>query len=275
MALYYKVKVHPVVLMQIVDSYERRALDNQRIIGTLLGTIDKDVVEVTSCFHVPHSESEDQVSLEMEFAKGMHELHKKVNSSEVIVGWWATGREVKSQSTPIHEYYALQCSNPIHLVVDTSLTRDRMDIEAFASVPVGVVGKTMGLMFTKIPVDIACTNAETVGLVALEATKHTQRRQAIQPELLTVAETVKLMTHNIMQISKTIEEVYSMKSYPDPALGRHLLGLVNSIPKMNSDSFDSLQNDNIKDLLAIMYLAQLTKSQLNINEKLAMISMQT
>ena len=68
----------------------------------------------------------------MEFAKGMHELHKKVNSSEVIVGWWATGREVKSQSTPIHEYYALQCSNPIHLVVDTSLTRDRMDIEAFA-----------------------------------------------------------------------------------------------------------------------------------------------
>ncbi|KAK2710110.1 eukaryotic translation initiation factor 3 subunit F-1-like [Artemia franciscana] len=273
MALYYKVKVHPVVLMQIVDSYERRALDNQRIIGTLLGTIDKDVVEVTSCFHVPHSESEDQVSLEMEFAKGMHELHKKVNSSEVIVGWWATGREVKSQSTPIHEYYALQCSNPIHLVVDTSLTRDRMDIEAFASVPVGVVGKTMGLMFTKIPVDIACTNAETVGLVALEATKHTQRRQAIQPELLTVAESVNGLLAKSNAALQFVDE--AMKSYPDPALGRHLLGLVNSIPKMNSDSFDSLQNDNIKDLLAIMYLAQLTKSQLNINEKLAMISMQT
>lgn len=31
------VKVHPVVLFQIVDAYERRNADSQRVIGTLLG----------------------------------------------------------------------------------------------------------------------------------------------------------------------------------------------------------------------------------------------
>lgn len=33
------VKVHPVVLFQIVDSYERRNADSHRVIGTLLGNL--------------------------------------------------------------------------------------------------------------------------------------------------------------------------------------------------------------------------------------------
>lgn len=35
------VKVHPVVLFQIVDAFERRNADSQRVIGTLLGKIHK------------------------------------------------------------------------------------------------------------------------------------------------------------------------------------------------------------------------------------------
>lgn len=37
MALSTNVKVHPVVLFQIVDAYERRNADAHRVIGTLLG----------------------------------------------------------------------------------------------------------------------------------------------------------------------------------------------------------------------------------------------
>jgi hypothetical protein len=37
MALSTTVKVHPVVLFQIVDAYERRNADAHRVIGTLLG----------------------------------------------------------------------------------------------------------------------------------------------------------------------------------------------------------------------------------------------
>lgn len=37
MALNLQVKVHPVVLFQIVDAYERRNADSHRVIGTLLG----------------------------------------------------------------------------------------------------------------------------------------------------------------------------------------------------------------------------------------------
>lgn len=36
-ALNLTVQVHPVVLFQIVDAFERRNADSQRVIGTLLG----------------------------------------------------------------------------------------------------------------------------------------------------------------------------------------------------------------------------------------------
>jgi translation initiation factor 3 subunit F len=39
MALNLTVKVHPVVLFQIVDAYERRKAESLRVIGTLLGNM--------------------------------------------------------------------------------------------------------------------------------------------------------------------------------------------------------------------------------------------
>lgn len=110
MALNLKVKVHPVVLFQIVDAYERRNADSHRVIGTLLGkhgksgpetglerennffhfvnagSVEKGVVEVTNCFCVPHKETHDQVEAEISYASDIYDLNRKVNSSESIVG---------------------------------------------------------------------------------------------------------------------------------------------------------------------------------------------
>lgn len=57
------VKIQPVVLLQICDAYIRRNEKQERVIGTLLGNTSADgVVEVKSCYVVPHNESADQVS---------------------------------------------------------------------------------------------------------------------------------------------------------------------------------------------------------------------
>ena len=61
-----KVVVHPVVLFSIVDCFERRSEDAKRVIGTLLGSVDKDTIEVRTCFGVPHNESEDEVCIQKE-----------------------------------------------------------------------------------------------------------------------------------------------------------------------------------------------------------------
>jgi translation initiation factor 3 subunit F len=83
------VTIHPVALFSILDHYLRRKDDQDRVIGTLLGvrTSEADTVEVRSSFAVLHSETSEQVAVDMEYHRTMYELHHKVNPKEVIVGW--------------------------------------------------------------------------------------------------------------------------------------------------------------------------------------------
>ena len=100
------VKVHPVVLFSIADSYERRSQDSHRVIGTLVGNVDKQCVEITNCFCIPHKEYSERVEADIVYAQEMFELNKKVAPHETLVGWFATGSEITSHSALIHDYYA-------------------------------------------------------------------------------------------------------------------------------------------------------------------------
>ena len=104
---------------------------NLQFLLFITGTSDKNGVEVTNCFCVPHNESEEEVAVELDFAKDMYDLHRKVNPQESIVGWWATGTGVTSHSALIHEYYSRESTNPVHITVDTTLQDSRMGIKAY------------------------------------------------------------------------------------------------------------------------------------------------
>ncbi len=62
------VQIHPVALFTIVGGYERRP-DNpdktpqKRIIGTVLGARERNTLEVTTAFTVPHNEITDEVRM--------------------------------------------------------------------------------------------------------------------------------------------------------------------------------------------------------------------
>ena len=43
-----------------------------------LGSVDKQSVEVTNCFCVPHKEYEERVEADLQYAQDMFELNKKV-----------------------------------------------------------------------------------------------------------------------------------------------------------------------------------------------------
>lgn len=51
------------VLFSVLDHYLRRPDGQKRVIGTLLGTVSANVVEITNSFAVPHLEQNDKVRL--------------------------------------------------------------------------------------------------------------------------------------------------------------------------------------------------------------------
>jgi translation initiation factor 3 subunit F len=81
------VTIHPVALFSILDHYLRRTDEQPRVIGTLLGVRTESEVQVRSSFAVLHSETSEQVAVDMEYHRTMYELHHKVHPKEVIVGW--------------------------------------------------------------------------------------------------------------------------------------------------------------------------------------------
>jgi len=55
------VEAPPLVLLNVCDSYLRRNEGQERVIGTLLGTLRGNVVVVKNSYAVPHNESDEQV----------------------------------------------------------------------------------------------------------------------------------------------------------------------------------------------------------------------
>ncbi|XP_068220824.1 eukaryotic translation initiation factor 3 subunit F [Palaemon carinicauda] len=274
MALNLVAKVHPVVFFTIVDSYERRNLDAHRVIGTLLGTIgvDKGAIEITNCFCVPHNESKEEVAVELDFAKDMYELHRKVNPNEVIVGWWATGHEITDHSLLIHDYYSRVTSNPIHLTVDTTLHGGRMNIKGYVSASMGVPGRTPGTMFAPIPVEVISYSPEIVGTNVAQKSKYNRHRLVeATTDLNQISEATQNMEATLEILISYVEDVLNGKVPADNYIGRELTKMVNQVPKMSAHDFEEMLNTNMKDLLMVIYLSQLTKVNVGLNEKLTML----
>ncbi|KAK7588201.1 hypothetical protein V9T40_005446 [Parthenolecanium corni] len=273
MALNLTLKVHPVVLFQIVDAFERRNARAYRVIGTLLGSVEKGVVEATNCFCVPHKEHEDIVEAELVYAKDMYEMNQQVNKQEIIVGWWATGDTVTSHSSVIHEYYSRECPNPVHMTLDTTLQGAHLGLKAFINVSVGVPGGKQGSCFTPIPVEVICYEPEVVSLRLCQKTISLNQK-CVEPtdDLQRIVEAAENLKGLIDGVLSYVEDVIMGKREADNEIGRALLSMVHSVPKMSSEQFQNMFNTNVKDLLMVLSLAQLVHTQLQLNEKLTFLS---
>lgn len=233
-----------------------------------MGTIDKHSIEVTNCFSVPHNESEDEVAVDMEFAKNMYELHKRVSASEVIIGWYATGFDITEHSVLIHEYYSREASNPIHLTVDTALQSGKMSIRAYVSAQMGVPGKTVGVMFTPLTVKYVFYDTERIGVDLLQKTRVTPNRtKGLTSDLCQVGGSAAKVQDMLTTVLAYIEDVLSGKVAADNSVGRFLMDLVNKVPSISPEDFENMLNSNInvrgfssaKYLLLIVIFKKKTK----------------
>jgi len=265
------VKVHPVVMLSILDSYERRNEDSQKVVGTLIGTVDsKNTVEVTDCFAVPHSISDDEVAMDLEFGRNMFEMKRKVNQNEGIVGWYSTGRVITEQYMLIHvEYYQKQVKNPILLLIDAGLSQGITDAKAYVSTSMGVPGKTKGIIFVPLKLEFVAYESERVGVEVMQAgTRDAKRITQLQDDLQSLYENHDHLKKMLETVSDYVQKVASGQQVPNPTLGRALAKVFTSVPKVDAELCEETMNSSLRDLLMLTYLSNLVKTQLQINEKI-------
>lgn len=264
------VKIHPTVLFSITDSYERRNEKSTRVVGTLLGTKIMGNIEVTDCFVVPHRLTADEVAIDSEFAKNSFNAYKKVNPAISIVGWFSTGHDIPNTSCLIHEYYACETRSPIHVTIDTALKSGKPEIKAYCSMEIGIPERKQGTIFVPIPIELISYDSERLAIELLQEGK-TNLKRSVKPGMDLV--NIKLALDDIYlmltSVNEYVDKVLAGNISMDSNIGRNLMKIIDAIPVLDAETFDTLMTNQMNDLLMVSYLSNLVKTQLTLNEKLA------
>lgn len=274
------VKVHPVVLFNIIDSYERRSRKTPRVFGTLLGNVDKlGNVEVSNCFVVLYREKDGELYIDLNLARELGDLHKKVNPNEVIVGWFAVGSASSDDyAFLLHEYYSRETANPIHLCIDPT-TEKGLDIKAFVSTNFGVPNgdeRSRGTMFSQVSSLslVAGYDTELVALKACTKVMNGPENQPLEFELETILKSCGDIINLLGIVLKFIDDkILGASAAARPAnsndIGRQLMSMVENVIPLDASNAEAM-NAVLKDLLMVIYLSNLAKTQLMLNEKLVL-----
>jgi len=199
------VTIHPVALFSILDHYLRRSDNQDRVIGTLLGTRHETEVEVRSSFAVLHSETDEQVAVDMDYHRTMYELHHKVNPKEVIVGWYSTGSNLNTYSALIQNFYSQETAphQAIHISVNTGVdVGQEAGVKAFISSPLGVFPKPENCVFVSVPVELRFHDVERSGLDLLINTVKSSSSTSAQP-----ISDLELIERAILDVSDMLDRV--------------------------------------------------------------------
>ncbi|KFY81665.1 hypothetical protein V500_11202 [Pseudogymnoascus sp. VKM F-4518 (FW-2643)] len=270
--------VQPQVVFSILDHALRRDPASNRVIGALLGVRSEDgmEVEVKNCFAINHTETEEQVEVDVEYQKNMLALQLKANPREVLLGWYTTSLELNNFSALIQNFFASSETGTfphpaVHLTVSTEAGKE-IEAKAYISAPVGVNAERAAesCLFIPVPYEIRYGEAEKSGLELISGAKDVDARAA---PVVTDAESLERAIEHTLdlleRVSEYVSSVLDEEREPNNALGQFLMNALSLAPKVDAADIERDFNNHIQDILVVSYLTNTIRTQIDLSQRLA------
>lgn len=273
------VVIQPQALFSILDHSSRRPPDQHRVIGTLLGTrsdTDESQITIHSSFAVGHTETTDQVEVDMEYQKAMLSLHMRANPKEVLVGWYATSSELNTFSALIQNHYSSQGEGTypypaVHLTVSSEAGKD-VEVRAYISSAVGVTPERAAdsAAFVPVPYTINYSETDRSAVDSLLGAKNAENRTTnVLTDIESLEKSIEDTIGMLDRVSKYVEGVLEEEVEPSTALGQFLLNTLALAPKVDPADIEKDFNNHIQDVLTVSYLANMVRTQMDLSNRLA------
>ncbi|KAF2801209.1 eukaryotic translation initiation factor 3 subunit F [Melanomma pulvis-pyrius CBS 109.77] len=272
------VAIQPQAIFSILDHSLRRPADQERVIGTLLGTRSEDgtEIEIRNCYAVPHTETAEQVEVDMDYQKQMLALHLRANPREVLVGWYATSSELNTFSALIQNFYGQQGDGTwphpaVHLTVST-VPGQEIESRTYISAPIGVTAERAAdsCLFIPVPHELKYGEAEKSGLEIISSAKDREdRSQPIITDLEALERAIEHVLDMLNRVSTYVNEVLDEEASPSSALGQFLMNALSLAPKVDAADIERDFNNHIQDVLVVSYLANTIRTQIDLSNRLA------
>ncbi|XP_065367220.1 26S proteasome non-ATPase regulatory subunit 7 [Calliphora vicina] len=275
-----KVIVHPLVLLSVVDHFNRMGkIGNQkRVVGVLLGCWrSKGVLDISNSFAVPFDEDDKDKSvwfLDHDYLENMYGMFKKVNAKERVVGWYHTGPKLHQNDIAINELIRRYCPNSVLVIIDAKPKDLGLPTEAYIAVEeVHDDGSPTSKTFEHVPSEIGAEEAEEVGVEhLLRDIKDT-----------TVGSLSQKITNQLMGLRGLKDQLDDIKSYLQRVgdgkmpinyqIVYQLQDIFNLLPDLTNDQFTETMYVKTNDQMLVVYLASMVRSIIAlhnlINNKLA------
>lgn len=234
-------------ILAILDHATRRNADQERVIGTLLGSRSEDgmEVEIRNCFAVGHTETAEQVEVDMDYQKQMLALHLKANPKEILVGWYATSAQLNTFSALIQNFYGGQGDGTwpypaVHLTVSTEPGKE-IEVRTYISAPVGVTAERAAdsAAFTPVPYDLRYGEAEKSGIELISSAKDNENRTTgVISDIESLEGAIEEVLGLLERVSRYVEAVIEEETPPSSALGQFLLNALALAPKVEPDDIE-------------------------------------
>jgi len=261
-------KVQPVVIFSILDHYKRRNKELQRVVGALLGEKMGTNVSIKNSFPVLHAEDENgQVTVNWDYYTNMLNLHKRVNPREIVLGWYTTGNKIDYRSSLLNDTGSGSHAT-YHMTVDVHVTDYRLAIKGYTSHIVHVGDKSVLARLDPVNLQLFATEAEKIGVDALINNQPDDKKIDSPASLFSPYDNLEFTMHKLLDMLETVSgyvtKVLEGKIKGDPSVGRAIANALAAIPRLDSESW----NENIQDTLMIVYLTNLTRTQLALANKI-------
>ncbi|KAG6760130.1 hypothetical protein POTOM_036631 [Populus tomentosa] len=267
-----KVIVHPLVLLSIVDNYNRVAKDTRkRVVGVLLGSSFKGTVDVTNSYAVPFEEDDKDPSiwfLDHNYHESMFSMFKRINAKEHVVGWYSTGPKLRENDLEIHGLFNDYAPNPVLVIIDVQLVELGIPTKAYYAVEEVKENATQKSqkVFVHVPSEIAAHEVEEIGVPLKASVEHLLRDvkdttiSTLATEVTGKLTALKGLDARLKEIRGYLDLVIEGKLPLNHEILYHLQDVFNLLPNLNVTDLIKAFAVKTNDMMLVIYLSSLIRS---------------
>lgn len=263
------VTVSPLVLLSVVDHYNRVAKDTlKRVVGVILGEYSPDgnTISVTNSYAIPFEEDEKNLAvwfLDHNYIDAMGDMFRKINAREQLIGWYHLGPKLRQLDLKINEVFKKYCTNPLLLIVDV-VPNDEIGIPTDAYFGVEDI-KNDGLAaektFVHVPLVIEAEEAEEIGVEHLLRDIRDQAAGNLSLRVTNTYHSLLGLHQKLREIANYLDKVYAKQLPLNHTILGKLQNVFNLLPNLMDSTLLSLGfNIKTNDDLMVVYISTLVRA---------------
>ncbi|KAH9672814.1 26S proteasome non-ATPase regulatory subunit 7 [Citrus sinensis] len=230
-----KVIVHPLVLLSIVDNYNRVAKDTRkRVVGVLLGSSFKGTVDVSNSYA----------------------------AKEHVVGWYSTGPKLRENDLDIHQLFHNYVPNPVLVIIDVQPKELGIPTKAYYDVEEVKENATQKSqkVFVHVPSEIAAHEVEEIGVEHLLRDVKDTTISTLANEVTGKLTALKGLDARLREIRGYLDLVIDEKLPLNHEILYHLQDVFNLLPNLNVAELIKAFSVKTNDMMLVIYLSSLIRS---------------